>query len=77
MAKKIQLTRRQLLFGAAVMSAGGILAACAPKAEPAPAPADKPAEKPAEPAKPAVKEPILIKYHNVEIKTPESNAMNS
>ena len=59
------LSRRSFIEMAAVGAAGLALAACAPKATPAPAaPEAKPAEKPAEqPAAPAAKEKVLLKYH--------------
>ncbi len=54
---KSKLTRREFLLGASVVSAGGVLAACAaPTPTPAPAqepveqPAEQPVEQPAEPA---------------------------
>ncbi|MBC7256737.1 MAG: twin-arginine translocation signal domain-containing protein, partial [Chloroflexi bacterium] len=56
------ISRRQFLYGTALVAAGGVLAACAPKATPTPE--AKPAEaKPAAPtAAPAPKEKIQIKY---------------
>ncbi len=58
-----RLSRRQFLYGTALVAAGGVLAACTPTATPTTA--AKPAEqKPAAPtAAPAAKEPKLIKYH--------------
>ncbi|MGI6375103.1 MAG: extracellular solute-binding protein [Anaerolineae bacterium] len=67
----MQVSRRSFLTTTALGAAGLVLAACAPKATPAPA-AAKPAEQPAQPAapaqpaqaaQPAPKEKILIKYH--------------
>lgn len=57
-----KISRRQFLYGTALVAAGGVLAACAPKATPTPE--AKPAEaKPAAPtAAPAPKEKIQIKY---------------
>jgi len=55
-------SRRRFLQMAGIGAGATILAACAPKAEPTKAPeAAAPAEKPAE-AKPAPKDPILIKF---------------
>ena len=57
------ISRRQFLYGTALVAAGGVLAACAPKATPAPAqpPAGAPATAPT--AAPAPKAKIPIKYH--------------
>ncbi|MEN6478141.1 MAG: extracellular solute-binding protein [Anaerolineales bacterium] len=60
----IKLTRRELLYGTAMVAAGSVLAACAPKATPAaeqPA-AGEAAQPAAEAAKPASGEKIPIKY---------------
>jgi ABC-type glycerol-3-phosphate transport system substrate-binding protein len=59
-------SRREFLKYAALLSAGTVIAGCAPKAEPAPAaaPAEKPVEKPAEvkEEKPAAKAAIELRY---------------
>jgi multiple sugar transport system substrate-binding protein len=58
------MTRRAFLVGAASISAAGILAACAPKATPAPAqPAQQPAQPAAPAAQPAAKEPVTIRFN--------------
>jgi len=61
-----KLSRRQFLYGTALVAAGGVMAACTPKATPTPE-AKPAAQKPAAPtavptAPPAPKEKIPIKY---------------
>ncbi len=66
---KSKLTRRQFVYGTALLTAGSALAACAPKATPAPAAADTPvapaaADTPVATAVPAPKEPVKLVQMN-------------
>ena len=57
-----KLSRRHFLVGTTVVGMGAALAACAPKATPAPAPAEKPAAPAEKPAEPAAKEPVTVRF---------------
>ena len=64
-----KLTRRQFVHGTALLAAGSLLAACAPKASPVPAASATPgapaaAATPGAPAAPAPKEPVTLVQMN-------------